>query len=122
MMSSGLISPKSGSNMGYHTYYTLSYFGSPEDEQALQDFQPDQEDFTYPPDFIKGMIESGYNEAKWYDWEKDMKTLAHKFPNITFALTGDGEDSGDVWEWRGKGDKYEFHRVEMPPFTEILFP
>ena len=116
------ISHQTGSNMGYYTYFSLSYFGSPEDEQALQNFEPNQEDFTYPPDFIKGIIESGYEEAKWYDWEKDMQKLTKIFPNITFVLTGDGEESGDVWEWRGKGDKYEFHCVTMPPFTEILIP
>lgn len=109
--------------MGYYTYYTLAYYGSPEDEQALQDFQPDQADFKFPVKLIKQLIaDNGDNDWKWYDWEEDMQTLARKFPNITFALHGDGEESDDIWEWRGRGDKYEYHRVEMPPFTEILIP
>ena len=109
--------------MGYYTYYTLSYYGSPEDEQALREFEPDKDEFSYPPELIKQLIaDNGDNDWKWYDWREDMEKLAKKFPNITFVLSGDGEDSDDIWEWRGKGDKYEFHYMEMPPFTEILIP
>lgn len=123
MMAGERISLMSGSNMGYYTYFTLSYYGSPEDEQDLQDFQPDQEDFNLPAELIKQLIaDNGDNYWKWYDWEKDMQTLAKKFPNITFVLHGDGEESQDIWEWRGKGDKYEFHCMEMPEFTEVLIP
>ena len=123
MMGGELISPQSGSNMGYYTYFTLSYYGSPEDEQTLQDFRPDQEDFKLPVELIKQLIaDHGDNDWKWYDWREDMRTLAKKFPNITFVLHGDGEESDDIWEWRGKGDSEEFHRMEMPPFTEILIP
>jgi hypothetical protein len=109
--------------MGYYTYFTLSYYASPEDTQALNDFEPDENEFNLDSDLIKQLIkDNGDNDWKWYDWEKDMEALARKFPNITFVLHGDGEESDDIWEWRGKGDKYEYHRMEMPPFTEILIP
>lgn len=109
--------------MGYYTYYSLAYYGSQEDEKALQEFEPSPDDFTYPPEYIKHLIaDDEDNEWKWYNWEKDIQTLAKKFPNITFILHGDGEESGDIWEWRGKGDESEYHRMEMPEFTKILIP
>lgn len=37
------------------------------------------------------------NEAKWYDREKHMKVLSKKYPEVTFALNGEGEEQGDVW-------------------------
>lgn len=107
--------------MGYYTYYTLSYYGPPEDEQALADFEPAGDEFDLEPQRMKQLIaDNGDNDWKWYDWQKDMEKLAKKFPNILFLLHGDGEESDDIWEWRGKGDKYEFHAMEMPPFTELL--
>lgn len=110
------LSLKTGSNMGYYTYFSLSYHGSPEDEDALQNFEPGDE-FAFPKG-IKELIDDLQDSNwKWYGWEKDMKLLASKFPNILFILEGDGENSDDIWEFRIKGDISEFHCMEMPPFT-----
>jgi hypothetical protein len=107
---------KIGSNMGYYTYFSLSYHGSQEDEEALQNFEPGDE-FAFP-EGIKELIDDSQDANwKWYGWEKDMKLLASKFPNILFILNGDGEESDDLWEFRIKGDVSEFHRMEIPPFT-----
>lgn len=104
--------------MGYYTYYTLSYFGSKEDEQAVSDFEPNEDDFHVTSDGLKTLIaDNGDCSWKWYHWEEDMKKLCKIFPNILFILNGDGEESDDLWQWRGKGDQYEYHCVEMPPFT-----
>ena len=104
--------------MGYYTYFTLSYQGPEKDEEALEAFEPKEGEFHLPADLIKQLIaDNGDNDWKWYDWEEDMKKLAKMFPTILFVLHGDGEDSDDLWEWRGKGDEYEYHSFEMPPFT-----
>jgi len=105
--------------MGYYTYYTLSYYGFPEDEQALCDFEPKESDFNLPPQYMKQLIaDNGDNDWKWYDWLEDMRKLAKMFPNILFVLDGDGESSGDVWQFRIKGEnEFEFHAMEMAPFT-----
>jgi len=103
-------------SMGYYTYFSLSYHGTPEDEEALQNFQPGKE-FAFPEGIKELIDESQDTDWKWYGWEEDMKKLCKLFPNILFILDGDGEDSDDMWEWRGKGDIYEYHWFTLPPFT-----
>lgn len=45
----------------------------------------------------------GYDEPsdligiKWYEHDDDMKTLSLVFPDVTFQLTGYGEETGDIW-------------------------
>lgn len=115
----GPISLKSGSNMGYYTYFTLEYQGDPDEEERLEEYNPDDDSDEYSdPYYVKGILDDRVDhEYKWYDWEKDMMVLASKFPNILFILHGDGETSDDLWEFRRKGSESEFHSFEMPPFT-----
>ena len=38
-----------------------------------------------------------YVNAKWYEYEADMCLLSSKFPDVMFELSGQGEDSEDMW-------------------------
>lgn len=62
------------------------------------------------------------NEAKWYDWETNMKKISKEFPHITIDVTGVGEEQGDMWKARFRNG--EFERVvaefKMPDFTELV--
>ena len=51
---------------------------------------------------------------KWYDWEDDMKDVAHQYPDIEFRLEGRGEDIDDWWVALFKGDKYQIREC-VPP-------
>ena len=115
----GLNFLKTGSNMGYYTYFSLSYRGTPEDEEKLENYHVEEDNKEYSdPYYINGILDDGEDhDYKWYDWEKDMRVLASKFPNVLFILEGSGEDSDDQWEFRIKGDISEHHYMEMPPFT-----
>ena len=105
--------------MGYYTYFSLSYHGSPEDEKSIQEFRVEDDDKEFSnPWYINGILdECADHDYKWYDWEKDMRILASKFPNVLFILNGNGEELDDIWEFRIKGDISEFHCMVMPPFT-----
>ena len=58
------------------------------------------------------------DDIKWYNWEKDMITLSHKYPNATFIVMGIGEENGDYWKARIKNGKVDKVRGEIvyPPF------
>lgn len=42
---------------------------------------------------------------KWYDHHTDMLAHSAKFPDVTFTLSGEGEESGDIWRARYLGGK-----------------
>lgn len=56
-------------------------------------------------DYISEIVEiSGYSsslfkgeEYKWYDSDIHMKYYSKKHPNTVFRLSGEGEESGDIW-------------------------
>lgn len=51
--------------MGYYTYFSLSYHGSQEDEEALQNFELG-DDFCFP-EGIKELIDDSQNtDWRWY--------------------------------------------------------
>lgn len=111
--------PKTGSNMGYYTYFSLDIKGDPKEVEKVQNFHvPDNDTEFSDPFYINGILnETEDHDYKWYDWEKDMKKLARKFPNVLFILDGDGEEPDDSWQFRIKGNICEHHYVELPPFT-----
>ena len=44
-------------------------------------------------------------EMKWYDYETDMTELSILFPDIVFELSGEGEESDDIWKQYFKSGK-----------------
>ena len=111
--------------MGYYTYFSLSYHGDGKEIEEFKKYEPtDKDGFVLDSDRMKTLINDEWRDQwKWYDWEDDMKKLATKFPNILFVLEGDGEESGDIWEFRIKGHISEYQTVCMPPFTtrELIY-
>lgn len=56
--------------------------------------------------------ESGYTKesSKWYDHEKDMKEISKKYPNSTFSLSGESEDSEEIWVKIFKNGKMTYEK------------
>ena len=42
---------------------------------------------------------------KWYDHHTDMMVHSAKYPEVTFTLLGEGDESGDVWLAKYHGGK-----------------
>lgn len=84
--------------MGYMTYHDMYYLDDHGVEQKLIDIPRDTfaADFErvagYPLDLI------GTESVKWYECEDHMKLISLMYPNITFVIYGDGEDSDDFWK------------------------
>lgn len=38
------------------------------------------------------------NNSKWYECKEDLKEFSKKYPNWLFTLSGEGEQSGDIWK------------------------
>ena len=67
-------------------------------------------------DFWTGRSE----RAKWYDHDKDMIAFSTLFPNLVFKLTGEGEESEDIWVKYYKNGKMQHcpAKITFDPYNE----
>lgn len=58
--------------------------------------------------------------VKWYDHEETMRIISKKIPDVLFALSGEGEEQGDVWNKYFMNGKMHACHAEMiiPEFDE----
>lgn len=78
--------------MGYETRFMLTH--DSDREIDLIDAQYYHIDYDEETDGIK-----------WYDHHADMMVHSAKYPEVTFTLSGEGEESGDIWRVRYLGGK-----------------
>lgn len=98
--------------MGYYTAFYLLYPADVEEEEihkALEEINPDYFDTqSYREELLEG-----YFNAKWYDFEKDIRALSLRFPDKLFVLEGEGEESQDIWKMYFKNGKAQFEKAEF---------
>lgn len=115
--------------MGYYTYFTMEARNIKNEEEynsiiyAMKERELMQhngesgifDEGKYYDDSHRAYFEA-YDECKWYDHEYDMMKFSRLFPDVTFRLSGDGEEREDMWH------KY-FHNGEVEECrAEIKFP
>lgn len=111
--------------MGYYTRFDMEVTPYPSEEieklmiKSLSEisegyFEPNG-DYHY--DFLSDLLSES---MKWYDWEKDMTALSKKYPDYLFELSGEGEESGDMWKCYFKNGKSQYcrARIEFDEFDE----
>lgn len=96
--------------MGYYTNYKLSILNKDKpDYDKLNTFIEQNKDneseelpngkvLSYPLNYLLELFDEGSEPTKWYDHEDDMKEFSRMFPNLVFELSGEGEESGDIWK------------------------
>ena len=98
--------------MSYYTNYTLSTTSRNEDLEEIEETLNEISDYN---------IKFGWNDScKWYNHEKHMKELSKIYPDTTFLLEGEGEESGDIWQKYFKNGKMQVCKAEIvfPAFDE----
>lgn len=110
--------PKIGNNMGYYTYFSIAFEG---DEKEIEEFKKDllevsKDEDGNVDDSLKELLDYSGCEAKLYDLDDWICSVAPKYPNVLVFLNGDGEESDDLWETRWKGEFYEVQKSIIPPF------
>ena len=92
--------------MGYLTTFTLDCYDNHTNSldisfetdfgkaltAALHEINP----YYFEDDFDLKTL--SYDSCKWYDHDEDMVKLSLRFPNYTFILEGEGEETGDLWK------------------------
>lgn len=75
-------------------------------------------DYIEGSDYMKyaiGCDGGGGDSCKWYQHADDMEAISLAFPEVLFQLSGNGEESGDIWR------KYYFNGKEQVAKANIVF-
>lgn len=105
--------------MSYDTYYSAEVLGP---ENKVETFYLDVKSSklkvgSYMTDYDwKELFICGGISASWYDYHEDMQALAKLYPDLTFILDGEGEESCDVWRNMYRGNEFKtWHMPEPTP-------
>jgi len=53
------------------------------------------------------------DEIKWYDHQKNMVEYSKRHPKVVFKLSGEGEESGDIWTEYYQDGKMQREKAEI---------
>ena len=96
--------------MGYQTAYKLQILNPNEsNKDAICEFKNGCDDADCAIN-AEGETEQRW---KWYEHETDLKSFSKKYPDTIFKLSGEGEDSGDIWSLYCKNGKSRKENAEL---------
>ena len=88
--------------MGYYTHYDL-VSDDGDVYRHIQDIQA-----------VSGYSDLFCGEScKWYEHENDMLAYSKNNPSVQLTVSGEGEESGDVWVKWFKGGKMQAWKLEI---------
>jgi len=108
--------------MGYYTAFSLelktasgnNLFSHPDPDPIIAELRGENKEAEYCLD-VDGLTEE---TGKWYDVDSDMKAFSLKHPDVVFVMSGEGEESGDMWTNYFHNGKMQECRVKIsyPPY------
>jgi len=118
--------------MGYYTKFDLEISGTGErwvtgvdakGEKIKVNIGIDKDEVT------RELVDlSGYDSLfdddthKWYEYDENMLEISRRYPDLLFILSGEGEESGDLWRNYYKNGKCqrELAKIEYGKFDPAL--
>lgn len=99
--------------MGYYTDFELTYDDDDVDEVQFAKELADISDYPWDDSLM-------LYDAKWYDYDKNMKQISQMYPNTVFKLQGNGEENGDLWVAYYKDGKVQScqAKITFDPYDE----
>lgn len=97
--------------MGYYTSYELKVkdFKVTSNKGVLSEFMESSEEARHALN-ANGETEQ---ECKWYDHDKELLEFSKQHPNKLFVLSGEGEESGDIWTKYFVNGKVQAEKAEV---------
>lgn len=89
--------------MGYYTRHELEIVRGDDNET---DYQNDLTELTDYDCLFE-------DEIKWYDHESDLREFSKKHPKTLFRLSGEGGESGDLWNEYYKNGKMQLCKAKI---------
>ena len=110
--------------MGYYTYFNFE--ARPVDICNTEGIKTSMKKLSSRMDEL-GVFEEMWTEkdetvlyccgdAKWYDWEADMRTISAEFPEFVFHMGGDGEERDDLWEAHFLAGRMQYCPATLAPY------
>jgi len=93
--------------MGYYRRYELSVIDG--DNNLITELREFSEDANY------AINDNGESEdsCKWYKYQEDLKKFSSMHPITLFKLSGEGEESGDIWNAYFKDGKMQMCKAKI---------
>lgn len=109
--------------MGYYTNHTIEVLDLTTNKtQTADEFSTELVTaFEEVTEYHSEML--FYDSIKWYDLEDNMEDISERFPNYVFCVSGDGEESGDIWKslyFRGELLTTWKLDVDPPSFADLI--
>ncbi len=95
--------------MGYYTTFSLQVIVNKEDLESSTEFFYDTSFEDYSMNLVEKFVElyqvehainhdgSANDSTKWYEHDENLLEFSQQYPKAVFKLTGEGEESQDLW-------------------------
>lgn len=100
--------------MGYTTTFSLKIEPSNQWTEIYEAVKIKFDGFDYAIDQHGDAADS----CKWYEHEEEMREISRLYPDVLFHLSGEGEESGDIWEKHFLNGKMQACKAQIviPPY------